>query len=191
MERQSQRPESAYFYYPRLVCVIGARDEERATTNFAPVTWATPLSSDPPLFGVCLSPTTRTHHLVLTTGEFTLSFLGRAEMALVDALGKLSGKQVDKVKALALATEPGEVVATHSLSAAYASAECVLVDRHQCGNQTLLVGEVQHVRVAADAYDQEGVLRLDRISPLFYLGGSRYVTTDPASEARLSVPGDR
>jgi len=191
MRQRSQSPGSAYFYYPRLVCVIGARDDEKATANFAPVTWATPLSCEPPLFGACVSPSTRTHHLVLKTGEFTLSFLGMAEASLVDTLGRLSGSQVDKVKALELVLEPGEVATTPSLAAAYARAECILVDRHQCGDQTLLVGELQRVRVAAEAYDVQGVLRLDRISPLLYLGGNRYVTTDPTSESRPESRGDR
>ena len=75
MVHVSSVPGSCYFYYPRLVCVVGVRDESRSTTNFAPVAWTTPLSSDPPLFGVCLSPKTYSHQLALKTGEFTVNFL--------------------------------------------------------------------------------------------------------------------
>jgi flavin reductase (DIM6/NTAB) family NADH-FMN oxidoreductase RutF len=177
MERESLVPGSCYFYYPRLVGVVGARDDAKATTNFAPVTWITPLSSDPPLFGVCLSPSTYSHHLVLRTGEFTINFLSEEHAALADALGRLSGRDTDKVKALALELEAGEAIATPSLANAYVAAECLLVERHHLGDQTLVVGEVQRLHVAPDTFDADGVLRVDRVSPLLYLGSSRYATT--------------
>lgn len=190
MDRRSQAPGSSYFYYPRLVCVIGVRDDAKATTNFAPVAWTTPLASHPPLFGVCLSPATYSHHLALRTGEFTASFIPHAQAAVAEALGRLSGKKVDKVATLSLILEPGEVLSTPFLSISYAAAECTLVERHQFGDQTLLVGEVQRVHIAADSCDADGVVRLDRIQPLLYLGSNRYVTTDPATTSR-PVPPDR
>ncbi len=190
MERKSLAPGSSYFYYPRLVCVIGVRDEAKQTTNFAPVAWSTPLSSHPPLFGVCLSPATYSHHLVLATGEFTLNFLPHGEAGVAEQLGRLSGKRVDKVAQLSLALEGGEVIATPFLAVAYAAAECTLVERHQFGDQTLLVGEVLRVHVGADACDDNGVVRLDRIRPLLYLGSNRYVTTDAATVLQPSAaPG--
>ncbi|MGE5236876.1 MAG: flavin reductase family protein [Acidobacteriota bacterium] len=181
MVRTTAVPGSCYFYYPRLVCVVGVRDEAKDTTNFAPVTWATPLSSDPPMYGICLSPKTYTHQLVLKTGEFTVNFLPAREGRLAESLGKLSGREIDKVRALGLEVEPGEVLATPSLAVAYASAECLLLERHQTGDETLFVGEVQRLHVAADAFDHDGVLNVDRVAPLLYLGSNRYATVDPAS----------
>ncbi len=180
MARASSVPGFCYFYYPRLVCVVGVRDDARGTTNFAPVTWTTPLSSDPPLFGVCLSPTTYTHQLVLKTGEFTVNFLGEGHASLAERLGALSGREVDKVKALDLAIEAGEALSTPLLAASYAAAECLLVERHHVGDQTLLVGEVHRIRTSPDAFDADGVLRLEVLRPLLYLGHNRYTSTAPA-----------
>jgi flavin reductase (DIM6/NTAB) family NADH-FMN oxidoreductase RutF len=180
MARVSSVPGSCYFYYPRLVCVIGVRDDAKGTTNFAPVAWTTPLSSDPPLFGACLSPTTFSHQLVVKTGEFTVNFLGQEHAELAESLGRLSGRTTDKVKALTLAVEPGEALSTATLAVAYVSAECLLVERHHVGDQTLVVGEVQRVRADPGAFDDDGVLRVERLSPLLYLGNSRYGTTTSA-----------
>ncbi len=180
MAHQAARPGSCYFYYPRLMCVIGVRDDVKATVNFAPVAWATPLSTDPPLYGVCLSPSTFTHQLLLKTGEFTISVLPFEMAGTVDALGRLSGREVDKVKALGIAVESPHALSTPTLAAAYASVECLLRERHQVGDQTLFVGEVQHVRLRPDAFDSDGVLRLDHLAPLLYLGNNRYVSADPS-----------
>ena len=184
MQRQAVAPGSCYFYYPRLVVVVGVRDDAKQTVNFAPVAWASPLSSDPPLFGVCLSPRTYTHQLVLKTGEFTVNFLKHDDASLAAEFGRLSGRETDKVKALSLELEPGEALQTASLSGAYASAECLLLERHQVGDQTLFVGEVQLIHAAAEAFDSDGILRLERAAPLLYLGSARYVTTAPASVVR-------
>ncbi len=188
MARESADPGSCYFFYPRPVCIVGVRDEPRGTVNFAPVTWTTPLSSDPPLLGVCLSPTTYSHQLVVKTGEFTVSFLTREHAPLAETLGKLSGRETDKVKALNLELEPGEALATPSLAIAYVSAECVLLERHHVGDQTLVVGEVQRIRAAKDAFDSTGVLRVDRFSPLLYLGSSRYAGTSAGWEGGGGLP---
>jgi flavin reductase (DIM6/NTAB) family NADH-FMN oxidoreductase RutF len=181
MERRTVAPGSCYFFYPRLVVVVGAWDEARGSVNFAPVTWASPLSSDPPLYGICLSPQTYSHPLVLASGEFTVNFLSWRDAPLAAALGRLSGRAVDKAKELSLEVEASETVRTPTLARAYASAECLLRERHQVGDQTLFVGDVQLIHVADDAFDSDGVMRVDRLSPLLYLGGSRYVSTDPGS----------
>lgn len=176
MARDATTPAECYFYYPHLACVVGVRDEARGTANFAPVTWATPLSSDPPLYGVCISPHAHTHRLLLASGEFTVNFLPREERSLVARLGALSGRAVDKVAELSLALEPGRTLATPGLAASYVFAECLLVERHQFGDQTLFVGAVQHVRARPGAFDERGVLVVDAAAPLLYLGGNRWAT---------------
>jgi flavin reductase (DIM6/NTAB) family NADH-FMN oxidoreductase RutF len=183
MAREATTPAECYFYYPHLACVVGVRDDARSSANFAPVTWATPLSSDPPLYGVCISPRTHTHHLLLASGEFTVNFLPRAEQPLVASLGELSGRAVDKVKELSLALEAGRTIATPGLAASYVFAECLLVERHHLGDQTLFVGAVQHVQAQAGAFDKGGVLRLGAVAPLLYLGGNRWASAVAAPAA--------
>jgi len=178
MDRESVPPASCYFFYPHPVTVVGVLDPGRQSVNFAPVVWASPMSSDPPLFGVCLSPRTYSYELALKSGEFTLNFLDSSHMALVQCLGKTSGRQVDKVQSLGLPVTPPEILHTPSLAMAYAAAECQLRDRHPMGDQVLLVGEVHHLQVLPGAFDADGVLRLERVSPLLYLGSGRYVTTE-------------
>ena len=178
MVHVSSVPGSCYFYYPRLVCVVGVRDESRSTTNFAPVAWTTPLSSDPPLFGVCLSPKTYSHQLALKTGEFTVNFLTEKHAGLADELGRLSGRETDKVKQLSLDLEPGDALSTPMLTIAYVAAECALVERHHVGDQTLLVGEVHRIHASPEAFDGDGVLQIQHLRPLLYLGSNRYATTE-------------
>jgi flavin reductase (DIM6/NTAB) family NADH-FMN oxidoreductase RutF len=181
MSRASAETLPTYFYYPRPVGVVGVADPARGTVNFAAATWITPLASTPPLLGVCLSPGTHTHHLLLSCGEFTLSLLEHRHASLVAKIGHLSGRQVDKVQALGLEVTAAETIKGGFLAEAYAAVECTLQARHHFGDQTLMVGEVQRVQARAEGFDEAGVLRVDCIWPLLYLGDSRFVTTDPAT----------
>lgn len=180
-------PGSCYFYYPRLVCVVAARDDSVPTTNLAPITWATPVSADPPLFGICLSPQTHSHALVLRTGEFSVSYLPFAFAGRVAAMGRMSGRDADKVRQLGLRLSAPEALSTPWLADAYAAVECLLVDRHHFGDQTLLVGEVQALHTAAGAFVEDGVLDAGQVRPLMYLGNRRYATLDVAGVNR---PGE-
>lgn len=191
MERESAPPASCYFFYPQLVCLVGVHDPARSGCNIAPVVWASPMSSDPPLFGVCLSPKTYSYELALKAGEFTLNFLDASHAPLVQRLGKLSGHTTDKVQTLNLPMAPSEVIDTPTLAMAYVAAECQLRDRHPVGDQVLLVGEVLNVQVLPGAFDAEGVLRLERLSPLFYLGAGRYVTTERRTCIGATAPSDQ
>jgi flavin reductase (DIM6/NTAB) family NADH-FMN oxidoreductase RutF len=47
------------------------------------------------------------------------------------------------------------------------------VARHHVGDQTLLIGEVARVHAQANAFSADGVLTLERVSPLLYLGHAR------------------
>jgi len=185
MEHKALHPGAAYFYYPRPLCVVGVRDEAKETTNFVPVAWATPLSSRPPLYGVCLSPKTYSHGLLVKAEEFTLSFLDFQDAPLVAQLGRLSGRDVDKVAFLELELAEAESISTPYLLRAYAAAECKLVERRSFGDQTLFVGEVLKVVAREGTFTEEGILDLGRVNPVLYLGANYYLTVDRGSKRLL------
>lgn len=185
MELKDLHPGSAYFYYPRPLCVVGVHDDAKATTNFVPVAWATPLASRPPLFGVCLSPQTYSHGLLVKTGEFSLSFLDWNQAELVAKLGSTSGRETDKVAAFSLELGGSETIHTPFLARAYAAAECRVVDRRSYGDQALFVGEVLKVVAGEGLFGEDGVLRLERVLPVLYLGANHYLTVDRATVRAL------
>lgn len=181
MEGKSVPPGSLYFYYPRPICIVGIQDQARGTPNFMPVVWASPVASRPPLFAVCLSPKTYSHGLLMKTREFTVSFLPWEKVELVARLGSVSGRDTDKVKAFSLELADGEFVKTPYLKEAYVAAECSLVEHRSFGEETLFIGEVLKIIAKNGTFDEQGVLRLDRVAPVLYVGGNQYATVDPGT----------
>jgi len=63
------------------------------------------------------------------------------------------------------------------LNTAYAAFECKLVDDRGYGDHRLLVGEIVAVHWLKDTFTSDGVLDLDKVSPILYLGHELYLTT--------------
>lgn len=122
--------------------------------------------------------------MILKAGEFTVSYLPFAFADRVAAMGRVSGRSVDKAKRFGLTLARPTTLRTPWVAEAYVAVECSLVDRHHFGDQTLLVGEVQALHRAEDAFDEDGVVRIEAVRPLVYLGSQRFATIEVDSVCR-------
>ncbi|WP_448568795.1 flavin reductase family protein [Thermus sp.] len=139
-----------YHYYPGVPAVVGVRLGEKV--NFCPAVWNTGLSADPPLFGVSLSPKRHTHGLLLEARRFAVSFLPHTEAALVQWLGSVSGREVDKGKAPHFLGHTGVPI----LKGAYAAYELALLEARTYGDHDLFVGRVVAVWEEEALLDEKG-----------------------------------
>jgi flavin reductase (DIM6/NTAB) family NADH-FMN oxidoreductase RutF len=89
---------------------------------------------------------------------------------------------VDKFHAFQIAAQPGSHVHAPVLADAFAAYECRLVGRHTYGDHDVFMGEVVAVQWDASAFTSDGLLDVERVQPIVYLGEDRYAT---AAEAVL------
>lgn len=87
---------------PRVVALLGVAE------NFCPVSRHMPFSSDPFLYGFSLSKKTYTSELLQTEKFFTLQFFDNAFKNDIHALGKVSGKDIDKIEKSSIQFEEKE-----------------------------------------------------------------------------------
>lgn len=164
------RPEGAirgfYHFYPGVVAVVGVEAER---VNFMPAVWNTGLSASPPLFGVSVSPKRYTHGLLQKARRFSASFHPKDQAGLIQRLGSLSGREVDKVQALGLAYFLGET-GVPILEGAYAAYELSLVAVYPLGDHDLFVGQVVGVWEDRRMLDEKN----RPLFPLLYYGGGLY-----------------
>jgi flavin reductase (DIM6/NTAB) family NADH-FMN oxidoreductase RutF len=166
-----------YCHFPQLVTVAGVRAEGR--DNLIPLAWFSPVSFDPPLVCILVSPKRFSHDGIVRAGCFTLNFIPYEAVDLVKNLGSTSGKDVDKFESLGVPKLNSESIDAPIMGNAYAALECRLVDRHTYGDHTLFVGEIVRTHFLEDAFDENHVLAIDSFKPVLYLGKDRYVTVDP------------
>jgi len=127
-----------------------------------------PISVNPPLVGISISPKNRTHGLVEASGCFALNWLDAQDISKVAYCGFVSGSGVrDKISASGFHIRQGTELSLPVISEAYATAECRVVDRFVLGDHDLFIGEVV-VAYATDDFDQYWLFR--EYSPILYIG---------------------
>lgn len=172
MEKTTE-PGKFYYFYPQAVAFVGVR------TNIMPAAWHTPLSADPPLYGVVISPKRYTYELLLAETGFTVNFLDLQHAGIAAGTGSCSGRDVKKLEEFGLHYTRGENANGPVLEDAYAVYECERVEVRDHGDHALFVG-----RITLLHYDKErassGQIVNELVSrPLLYFGKDRYLTIAP------------
>lgn len=151
------------------VVLVSTRLEQ--TNNIAPVSWHTPLSQNPPLVGIALTPSSKTYHNLSASGEFILSVPDKYLLKEVHWSGTVTGRQVDKFRLLDLSVIGARMTSPLLLSACIGHLECVLDRLIKLGDRVLCVGEVVSAQVETDLFNEGWA---PEAHTLRHLGGKRY-----------------
>ena len=151
--------------YPEPVAIAIAKEK---TGEYNPITlgWVMVTSGNPNMFAIAVSQRNFSLEVIRLAKSFVLAFpsVYMAEEALF--FGTHSGRDIDKMAEVKLATEPAEQIESLLLTDAVANFECRLVSEHTTGDHVILVGEV----IQSHLNDDPTVERLYIIGPGFKLG---------------------
>jgi flavin reductase (DIM6/NTAB) family NADH-FMN oxidoreductase RutF len=130
--------------YPMNVVLISSSAEGK--DNVMTAAWCFPLSADPPLFGVSISPKRYSHGLIEKSKEFVINIPDPGLIEAVRLSGENSGRDADKFELSGLTKERSEKVGAPSIKECMASIECRVVNSIQTGDHTVFVGEAVNVK---------------------------------------------
>lgn len=157
----------------------------RGRDNVLPVSWHTPLSSQPPMIGVALERSRYSTEMVQHAGAFALSIPKRPLLHHVQYLGAFSGSRIDKFEATQLETFTAQTVDAPLLHGCCAWVECHVAEVIPIGDHVLFAGVVTAVRVDPASFSDRWVAADPVDQPLHFLGGHVYSTLHERLEARL------
>jgi len=166
-------------HYPKVATIVTA--SSRGKDNAMAVAWHSSISPSPPLYGISISPKRFTYQLIIESKEFGINFIPSEEASFAAKVGGTSGKVIDKFERFNMEKEKPLKTQVPILKDAYAAYECKLVDNKPYGDHIWVVGEIVAVHFFEEAFTSEGILALDKIKPLLYLGSEFYATTDKGS----------
>lgn len=171
------------YFYPYTVALVGAKSGDKI--NFMSCAWHSALSFRPPLFGVLISPKRLTHSIISEAREFSVNFLSYDQAKIAAIMGRKSGRDVNKLDLAHLHLQEPKNIHSPIIAEAYVAFECQLKEIRSYGDHDLFVGYVVTIHVGSDLFNQEGVLQVQRLRPLCYLGSDCYATIDPSSFCRV------
>ncbi len=159
---------------PALAVIVTAQANGRE--NAMAVAWHAPVSFNPPLYGVSISPKRFTYQLIAESKEFGVNFLPFEAAELVASVGGSKGSETDKFQKFGIARNKPVRTAVPILEAAYAAYECRLVDDRGYGDHRWLVGEIVATHLMKEVFTPDEIVDLDKVSPILYLGNEIYAT---------------
>ena len=159
---------------PALAVIVTAQANGRE--NAMAVAWHAPVSFNPPLYGVSISPKRFTYQLIAESNEFGVNFLPFEAAELVASVGGSKGSETDKFQKFGIARNKPVRTAVPILEAAYAAYECRLVDDKGYGDHRWLVGEIVATHLMKEVFTPDEIVDLNKVSPILYLGNEIYAT---------------
>ncbi len=164
-----------YYFFPQTVAVVGVRK------NIMPAAWHSPISAEPPLYGVLISPKRYTFELLQQEHGFTVNFLEHMHASLIAKTGSTSGRSIDKCEEFKIKTVPGEKVSGPILSESYAVYECEKYAVAEYGDHFLFIGKIVLIHYKEEITTAERLVDTTKVQSLLYFGKDRYVTINPQS----------
>ncbi len=162
-------------HYPAVAVIVTAHSKGKE--NAMAAAWHTPISREPPFYGISISSKRFTYQLIIESKEFGVNFLPFEMADLVASVGGSGGRQIDKFQRFNIAKDKPVKTKVPILKAAYAAYECRLIDDRSYGDHNLLVGEIVAVHLLKEAFTPEGTLDLNKVNPIAYMGHDLYLTT--------------
>lgn len=132
--------------YPLRTYLIVSGGKEK--TNVMTADWVTPLSFNPFLVGIAISPKRFSHGLIEKYGEFVIAVPSLEMLKQVWIAGTKSGPE--KLKEMDITFINSEKISTPSIKQALANLECKVVEKVKTGDHDFFIGEVVNI-----SYDKE------------------------------------
>jgi flavin reductase (DIM6/NTAB) family NADH-FMN oxidoreductase RutF len=139
--RQVSISEAFKRKYPEQI-VLAVSVDGAGTPDIITLGWAMPTSNQPPMVAISVGHTRYSHELISADREYVLAFPGPQLAEACLFCGTKSGREVEKVRELGLATFPAKLVRPPLLGGCVACFEVKVTGELVTGDHTIFAGEV-------------------------------------------------
>jgi len=149
--------------FPRVVALICTSNKE-GRPNVMTASFLMPVSFEPKILAVSISPKRYSFENLKEIPEFTLNLLTKEMKEIAEICGSFSGKKFDKFKMAKLEIEKSKRVLPPVIKNCPISLECKVLEMKEFGDHFLIVGEVL-----------EEWIRKEKFDPLLHKTGEIYM----------------
>ncbi|MFA4987005.1 MAG: flavin reductase family protein [Candidatus Brocadiia bacterium] len=168
--RKKLGPTSYMFPMP---CVLVSSGKTLKEANFATIAYTGVVNGQPPMVYASLRPSRLTHSLVKSSGAFGLCIPTLELLAVTDAAGIVSGREVNKFEKFGLTPFLGEKTGVAMIRECPVCLECKVVNSVDLPTHTVFIGEVKETYVIAGLLDADDRIRFE-VARFFGYGASAY-----------------
>jgi flavin reductase (DIM6/NTAB) family NADH-FMN oxidoreductase RutF len=163
--------------------ILTTYDPKRQIPNAMAVAWNIIISKEPPLAGFMLGKSHYTYQLIQEEGEFSVSLPSPDMARLVMAIGKDSGRNMDKFITCGIDAMESEIVTAPSIHGCPAHLEFKVEKEVDFGQSALIIGRAVAARTR-EAMFKDGMWQLnEKTAFIHHLGEANFAISN--SEIRL------
>lgn len=140
---------------PMPSIIVSCRDKD-GKDNALVVGYAGNCSYAPPMIMVGIVPSRYSYHIIKETGCFVVNIATAENKEMYDYLGKVSGRNEDKIAKLNIKTADGKCVDAPLLTDCPVNIECKVVDSILTGSHEMFIGTVEKVHADKKFVDENG-----------------------------------
>ncbi len=130
-----------YILYPMRTYIIAASYGDASSAMAAD--WVMPVSLNPPLLAVAISPKRYTHGIIMKSREFTVNTMDYKYYSETFCVGNISGKDYpDKITRCGLSVLKARKIQAPVIREATGVVECKLEASYPAGDHNIIVGRV-------------------------------------------------
>lgn len=160
--------------YPRNIVLVSCIDKN-GKANIITIAWSMPLSIDPPMVAISISPKRYSYKLIEETKEFVINIPTMEILENAIICGKVSGREYDKFKKAKLTPIPAKSVKPPIIKECIAHLECKLINLLVTGDHGLFIGEVIEA-YANEKVFHEGVYDAEKVKLIYHIGKDYYTS---------------
>ncbi|MFX0101423.1 MAG: flavin reductase family protein [Candidatus Hodarchaeota archaeon] len=164
--------------YPRQAILVTSKSGNEE--NIVTLAWTSPLSRNPPLQGIAISPKRHSHDLIKESRKFIINIPDRKIIGSVVDCGRSTGRNVDKFEKFNLTPLPSLKLGDDGPSRIAECAvhvECEVKEMVETGDHTLFIGEVVSCSVNSDLV-KNGLYIPNKMEIPYHLGGHQFCFND-------------
>jgi flavin reductase (DIM6/NTAB) family NADH-FMN oxidoreductase RutF len=178
MKKILEKPKFLQGGPPTSVVLATCVDKE-GKTNIITLGMFMYISQKPPL--VCIGVTNKrySYKLIIEQGEFAINV---PTIEIIDEMHKCgitSGREMDKFKEHGLSPIPAQKIKSALIEECYGHLECKVWNHYECGDHTLIVGEVIAASVNSDVLDKNKNLVLTKALPIIQKNWNYHTVRKP------------
>jgi flavin reductase (DIM6/NTAB) family NADH-FMN oxidoreductase RutF len=138
--------------FPRVVVLICTSNKE-GKPNVMTASFLMPISFEPKILAVSVSPKRYSFENLKEVPEFTLNVLTKEMKEIAEICGSFSGRKFDKFKMAKLEIEKSKKVLPPVIKDCPISLECKVLEMKEFGDHFLIVGEVLEEWIRKEKFD--------------------------------------
>lgn len=164
---------------PPTSVVLATCVADEGNTNIITLGMFMYISQNPPLVCIGVSDKRYSHKLIMEQGEFAINVPTTEIIDEMHRCGITSGRNVDKFKEQGLTPIPAQKIKSALIEECYGHLECKVWNSFECGDHTLIVGEVVTASANMDVLDENDNLVLTKAKPVIQKNWNYHTVVKP------------